>query len=205
MNLHDVRRQLRDNLETVRARIAAAARRAGRLPDEIRLVVVTKYVGESVIRELLALGVRDLGENRVQQLVKRVELLGAAAAGLHESSPQSAAPRWHMIGHLQRNKVRKLLPHVRIIHSLDSTRLAQEVQQRAADHGVLVDALIEVNVSGEASKQGISPSDAPRLAQFVRGCDHLRLRGLMTMAPLSDSPEAARRPVAALRDLLAQL
>ena len=115
--------RLRRNLAGVRAGIAEACRRSGRDSADVRLVAVTKYSDSDTIRALLAEGVRDLGENRVQQLVSRAEALGAAELGLLAPDADAGAlPRWHMIGHLQRNKVKTLLKHTRILHSLDSVR-----------------------------------------------------------------------------------
>ena len=139
--------RLRGNLAVVRARIAAAAGRAGRTPDEVRLVAVTKYVGTDVIRALVALGVPDIGESRVQQLVERAQVCGPPVTDWPGDAPDPAAgPRWHMIGHLQRNKVKPLLGAARIVHSLDSERLAEALAQQAAAAGICVDVLIEVNV-----------------------------------------------------------
>lgn len=195
--------RLRESVRRVRERLAAACARAGRPADAARLVAVTKYVPEAVVAQLLACGVRDLGENQVQQLAARAERLGSAARGLDDEGP--GTPRWHMIGHLQRNKVRALLPVCRIVHSVDSERLLEELRRRAETLDATVDVLLEVNVAGEASKQGIAPAAAPRLAEAAGRCGRLRVRGLMTMAPLNPDPEAARPHFAALRGLLEAL
>ncbi len=198
--------RLRENLAGVRARIVAAAGRAGRSPDEVRLVAVTKYVGPDVIRALVALGVPDIGESRVQQLVERARVCGPAVTGWPGDAPDPASvPRWHMIGHLQRNKVKPLLGAARIVHSLDSERLAEALEQQAAAAGLGVDVLIEVNVPGEATKTGIAADVVAPLAECVGRCPHLRLRGLMTMAPYDPNPEASRPHFARLRALLADL
>jgi pyridoxal phosphate enzyme (YggS family) len=160
-------------------------------------VAVTKSVDLAVIRVLLELGITNLGENRVQQLVQRA----AELATLPGVSP----PRWHMIGHLQRNKVKALLAHSQVIHSVDSSRLAQEIQRHAAVAGLTVEVLVEVNVSGEASKEGIAPAEAESLAREINGLSNLDLRGLMTMAPADLDADAARPHFAALRRLLFEL
>jgi len=198
--------RLRENLERVRERIAAACQRAGRRPDEVRLVAVTKYADLDTVRALLAAGVRELGENRVQQLAARATALGAADAGLWDALPaDEPRPRWHMIGHLQRNKVKLLLGYSRIVHSLDSVRLTEELEKQAARAGLGVDAFLEFNLAGEASKSGAAPVDAERLAEAVAACPHLRLHGLMTMPPFDPDPEAARPYFVQLRELLERL
>lgn len=198
-------RRLEQNLGRVRAEIGRACERAGRDPASVRLVAVTKSVGVEVIRELLALGLHDLGESQVQQLARRAAELGC------DLSPPSArgdsvAPRWHMIGHLQRNKVRTLLPVCRVIHSVDSVRLAEEIATRAAalTPPVAVEALIEVNVAGEQSKSGLATVDAAGAIGVITRLPQIRIRGLMTMAPLSDDPQAARPHFVALRRLSEQ-
>lgn len=198
---------LEDNLARLRDNVAAACDKSGRQVTDVRLVAVTKYADLDTIRALLTCDVLDLGENRVQQLAERIETFGARPAGLDDDAEPHpwSHPRWHMIGHLQRNKVRKLIPHVRILHSLDSTRLADEAQLRAAEAACAIDCLLEVNVSGEASKQGVTPTDLPALVEHVAGLSHLRLRGLMTMAPADPDPEAARPHFARLRALLEAL
>lgn len=184
----------------VRERIAAACQRAGRSPAEVKLVAVTKYVDADLIRLLLSLGCVDLGENRVQQLGDRASRVGGSPIGL-DAAPQAGAPRWHMIGHLQRNKVKPLLRCCTIVHSLDSTRLAEELNARAAESGISVDVLIEVNVAGEAAKSGASVDDALSIARLASRLSALRVRGLMTMAPLDTDAETARPVFRGLREL----
>ncbi len=200
--------RLRMGVERVRGRIADACRRAGRGTDSVRLVAVTKYVPEEIVAELVSLGVRDIGESRVQQLAARAERLGAARDGL-AGNPDlgdsgvgaAGVPNWHLIGHLQRNKVKALLPHCRIVHSLDSIRLAEELNNRAEAAGLEVDVLMEINVSREASKTGAAADEAFALAESASKLPRLRLRGLMTMAPPADDPDDVRPFFAGLRQL----
>ncbi|HUU94244.1 MAG TPA: YggS family pyridoxal phosphate-dependent enzyme [Phycisphaerae bacterium] len=217
MERSDAIRRLRDNLERVRETIADACRRAGRDPAAVRLVAVTKYVDLDMIGALLDVGVHELGENRVQQLVQRAERVGATMAELFGPEPErsgpgdrppdasAAVPRWHMIGHLQRNKVKTLLGHTRIIHSLDSPRLAREIQKVAEARDLMVDTFVEVNVAEEESKYGVALPEVEAVAEAVGACDRIRLRGLMTMAPFDPDPEAARPHFARLRELLERL
>lgn len=210
MLIHD---RLRENLAIVRGRIADAARKAGAAAESVRLVAVTKYVSRETVQALLALGVVDLGENRVQQLRDRAAALGAGLERLNvpergpaaSDSQQSPAPNWHMIGHLQRNKVKMVLPCSRILHSLDSVRLAEQLEQQAASLDATVDVLVELNVAGEERKSGAPPEDARRIAAAVADCAHLALRGLMTMAPYDPDPESARPYFARLRELRDEL
>lgn len=197
---------LEANLQKVQARIAAACARAGRSPADVRLVAVTKYVGVEIIRALHSLGAIEMGENRVQQLAARAEALAQGdpadgASGSRGGGPAIGPIRWHMIGHLQRNKVRLALRWSRFIHSVDSTRLADEISKQAAALEIpAVDVLIEVNVSGEASKEGVAAAEVEALARHVCGLPHVQLRGLMTMAPHANNPEDARPCFRKLRE-----
>jgi pyridoxal phosphate enzyme (YggS family) len=198
--------RLRRNLADLRAGIAAACQRVGRDPADVRLVAVTKYVDLDTIRALLDAGVGDLGENRVQQLTDRARALGSSDLDLLSGPPATPArPRWHMIGHLQRNKVKTLLEHARILHSLDSLRLTQEVEKQAARLERTVDAFLEVNVAGESAKSGAAVAQAAALAEAATRCRNIRVHGLMTMAPFDPDPEAARPHFARLRELLETL
>ncbi|HEY4486057.1 MAG TPA: YggS family pyridoxal phosphate-dependent enzyme [Nitrospiria bacterium] len=168
-----------ENLVRIRERMADAARRAGRDPDRISLVAVTKGVPVEKVREAVLSGAGVLGENRVQ------EALGKMAA-------VDGAVRWHLIGHLQHNKVRHAVGRFDLIHSLDRSDLAREMDARAARADVRQRVLIQVNVSGEGSKHGVSPDGLEALARETAGLPHLALEGLMTIPPLADDPEASR-------------
>jgi PLP dependent protein len=178
---------LQRNLAAVEERLAAACRRAGRARSEVTLVAVTKTVPAEVAGWLPALGVHDLGENRPQALSRMAGLLPSTI-------------RWHMIGHVQRNKVERLLPLIHCIHSVDSVRLLQAIDQEAGKQGRIVPVLLEVNASGEGNKQGFQPAEVPALAPTAGALRNVEIKGLMTMAALQD-PEACRPTFAHLRDL----
>lgn len=180
---------IRANLARIQQRIAGAARRAGRDPAEVELVAVTKNRSLEQIRAVLACGDFVLGENRVQEALGKIPQL-----------PPDV--RWHLIGHLQRNKAKQAAANFALIHSLDSRRLAEALQRAADAQDRTVEALIEVNVSGEESKFGLAPGEVePLLAAVARSFDRLRVRGLMTMAPFVDDPETVRPCFRALRQL----
>ncbi|MDX1683297.1 MAG: YggS family pyridoxal phosphate-dependent enzyme [Phycisphaeraceae bacterium] len=183
--------ELRDNYEQVKERIADAASRSGRDPSSVMLVAVTKYASDKQVRELLGLGHRDLGENRVKQLSERVKEMSV-------DTPDEPI-RWHMVGHLQRNKVKSLLGKVRLIHSVDTLKLAEQIH-RDAD-GEPVDVLVQVNPSGEASKSGLMPPAVPHVIEQMHTLGNLRIRGLMTMAPHAADPEMTRPVFAQTSDL----
>lgn len=186
--------ELRRNLAAVRERIAAAAERAGRDPDQVRLVAVTKGHPPADLEVILAAGVAEFGENRVQELAAKAEAL----------SGTTPAPRWHMIGHLQRNKVKALLRWCRIIHSVDRLSLGEDISLRA-EGGPPVEVLVEVNVAGEATKSGVAPEDAEGLVRRLAELPGLKVAGLMTMAPRSPEPEQSRPVFQALRRLAERL
>ena len=176
------------NLREVRDRIAAAAARSGRAAGAVRLVAVTKTVPVEMIGVLTGAGQRDIGENRPQQIRDRAAAL---------ADPSIA---WHLIGQLQRNKVKYVVPLAAMIHSVDSLALAEEISKRAQAQGARAACLLEIN-SGEESKSGIGPAEALRLAPAVAALPGIHLAGLMTMAPLAADPAAVRPVFAALRDL----
>lgn len=182
--------RIRSNLREVRERMAAAAARSGRPAEAVRLVAVTKTVGVDTIRALVEAGQRDLGENRPQQLRDRA----AALAG--------ADVAWHLIGHLQRNKVKYVVPTAALIHSVDSAALAEAVSRRAEQEGRRARCLLEVNVSGEAAKSGVRPEAAAALATAAAALGGVEVAGLMTMAPLVEDAEATRPVFAGLRETL---
>jgi pyridoxal phosphate enzyme (YggS family) len=174
-------------LGRVRARLAAAERAAGRAPGSVRLVAVSKKMTVDDVRAALAAGQLDLGESYGQEL--RDKLLALP----HEP----VTPRWHFIGPLQANKVKYVAGHVELIHSVDSVELLEALERR----GAVQACLVQVNVSGEAQKRGVTPADLPGLLDRFATLTHARCEGLMTVPPLSEDPEAARPHFAALRAL----
>ncbi len=187
-----------ENLARIREAIDAACRRAGRAPHEVRLVGVTKSARLEWIEALVSLGVRDLGESRPQQLLER-------AAALESEQGTGEPIRWHLIGHLQRNKVRKVLPLAACLHSVDSLALAARIDSLSAELGLRPQLLLEVNVSGEGSKDGFSPEQLRADWETLRSLAHVDLAGLMTMAQLADDPEAARPTFRRLREFRDEL
>jgi PLP dependent protein len=184
------RPEIADRLARVRERIAAAAERSGRRADDVRLVVVTKEVPVEQIRVAVEAGAADLGENRVQELLPKMD----------ELSWLAAAPRWHFVGTLQKNKVRAIAGRVALIHSVDSIALGRAVAARAAAAEATQEVLLEINASGEASKHGLAPHDAEEALESLAGEPGLRIRGLMTIAP-QGSLALARSAFETLRDL----
>ena len=184
---------LATRLADVRAQIAQACERAGRDPAEITVVGVSKTQPAATVREAIAAGLLDLGENRAQDLLAQTE--AATAAGL--------LPRWHFIGHLQRNKVQEVLPHLFALHSLDSVRLIEEIGRRRESLGAVgrLPCYLEVNVGGEEQKSGIAPSDLPALLASASASPAIAVEGLMTVAPQVTDPEHARPIFRELREL----
>ena len=177
-----------DNLARVHERIDAACRRAGRSPDEVTLVGVSKGFPAAAVAEACAAGLRDVGENRVQEAAPKIETLAA----------QGVRPRWHLIGHLQSNKAQTAVGLFAIIHSIDSLRIAEAISRRAPG---LLPLLLEVNVSQEASKYGFPMDEVVPALPAIRPFPNLDVRGLMTVAPLPGDPEAVRPVFRALREL----
>jgi pyridoxal phosphate enzyme (YggS family) len=185
----DLPARIADNLREVRQRIAQAAARAGRQAEEITLVGVTKYVDATTAQALVDAGHFDLGESRPQELWSK-------AAALPD--PRI---RWHVIGHLQRNKARRTLPHVALLHSLDSLTLAEGLSAEAQAIARRVPVLLEIKIAADATKHGIAASDARSALHAIAALPGLQVQGLMCMASLEGGPDAARRDFAALRTL----
>jgi pyridoxal phosphate enzyme (YggS family) len=183
---------MQERIEHVRARIAAAAARSGRTPDEVQVIAVTKYVSLETTREALDLGLTHIGENRWQDVRPKWE-------ALHERGT------WHFIGHLQTNKVKEVVGKFAYVHSLDRLPLAKEIEKKAAALGIVQNCFIQVNVSGEESKYGLPPEELPSFAAQLRAMPHIRVVGLMTMAPLAAEAEATRPVFRGLRELRDEL
>ncbi len=180
---------LQRNVSRVKDRIAAAARRAQRAPDSVRLIAVTKYVAADIARKLVEMGIRDLGESRPQVLWDK-------GTWLHDLDVQ-----WHMIGHLQRNKARRTLTFSPVIHSIDSLRLAQTINDIAGEWGRTVRGLAEVNVSNEANKHGFAIDETLDAVGQMLELPNLELVGLMGMASLTGTPDDNRLEFRRLREL----
>ena len=184
--------QIAANLGIIRGQIAAAAEKSGRHPSDIRLVAVCKTHPAGAVAAAVAAGQRVFGESRVQEAREKIP---ACPPGLD----------WHFIGHLQKNKVRQALPLFSFFHSIDSPALAQAIDRIAGETGKPVEGLLEVNISGEETKHGFTPDELRKEFAALAKLPHLRIRGLMTMAPYSDNPEDARPVFRALRELRDEL
>lgn len=173
--------------EELELRITEACRRTGRPREDVTLIAVTKTLPPDVVNAAIAAGIADIGENRVQEYLGKRGML--------------APHRFHMIGHLQRNKVRQIVGMCTLIHSVDAADLADEIDRRSAGIGQVTPVLVEVNTSGEASKHGVEPDDAAALVAHIAGCAHLELRGFMTVAAFLDDLDAVRPMFRMLRGL----
>jgi len=181
-----------ENILSVKKRIENAARRSGRSPDEVTLVAVTKNQPVSAVREVIEAGVYDIGENRVQEILPKYEAI-------------TNNVNWHFIGHLQRNKVRYIIPFIYLIQSVDSIALAKEINKRAYANDKVQDILLEVNVSGEASKHGFAPREVVAAADELIKLKNVHVKGLMMMAPFLVDTEALRPYFAKLKELFDNL
>ncbi len=179
---------IKDNVKRVLENIGEAAIKSGRKPEDITLVAVTKTVTASQAQEVLDTGVLTLGENRVQSLLDKYEIL-------------KDKPIWHLIGHLQTNKVKYIADKVSLIHSVESLKLAEEIDKKFKDAGRVAEILVQVNVSGEESKFGIAPCDSFTLMEEISKLKNVKVRGLMTMAPLWATPDECRKYFSDLREL----
>lgn len=180
--------EIKENLDRVRKNMEAACAACGRGTDEVKLIAVSKTKPVSALEEAYAYGCRDFGENKVQELADK-----------YETMPKDI--RWHMIGHLQRNKVKYLVDKVFLIHSVDSLRLAQEIEKEAAKRKIIVNILVEVNVAGEESKFGTTSEEVVSLVEQIAKLPHIRVKGLMTIAPYVETAEENRRYFAKLKQI----
>ena len=170
---------IKKNIEEVRAKISEAAAAAGRDGDDVILVAVSKTRDPEEINTAIDAGITDIGENKVQEIMDKFDAIKPV--------------RWHMIGHLQTNKVKYIIDKVDLIHSVDSLKLAKEIEKRAAQHDKVMDILVQVNAAEEESKFGIGAEETDQLIQAIcEQCPHIRIKGLMCIAPLTDDVEEAR-------------
>lgn len=169
-----------ENLKTIRERVDAACERAGRRPEEVALIAVSKTKPLSMLQEAYEAGARDFGENKVQEILEK-----------YPEMPEDA--RFHMIGHLQTNKAKQVVGKAVLIHSVDSLHLAEKIEQEAAKRDLTADILLEVNVAREESKFGLMLEEVIPLLEEVKNLPHVRVRGLMTIAPNVENPEENRK------------
>ena len=170
---------LKENLANVEKNIEQACKNAGRSRDEVTLIAVSKTKPVEMLQEIYDENIRDFGENKVQELCSKMDQLPSDI-------------RWHMIGHLQRNKVKYIVGKVELIHSVDTYRLAEEINIQAKKQNVIVPILVEVNIAHEESKFGISAEDAILLVEEISKLENIRIKGLMTIAPYVENPEDNR-------------
>jgi hypothetical protein len=182
-------------LGEIRGRIAECARRAGRTPEEITLIAVSKTHPAEMVTRALAAGVADFGENRVQEAEEKIEAVGADAGG-------ALRPRWHLIGHLQKNKTRRAVKLFDVIHTVDSAELIERLERMCGEEGrAELPVLLQVDLAGEESKTGAPPDALPELIAQAATCRHLRLAGLMTLPPFYEETERVRPFFRRLREL----
>lgn len=179
---------LKENLTEVQSRVEQACKRAGRDVTEVTLIAVSKTKPITDLQEIYNAGVRDFGENKVQEMCDKME-----------NMPKDI--KWHMIGHLQRNKVKYIVGNVALIHSVDSYRLAEEINIQAKKKGIVVPILVEVNIADETTKFGVSKEDAMELVRQIASLDALSIKGLMTIAPYVVDPEENRAYFRKIKEL----
>lgn len=179
---------LKENLKIVEEKIQAACEKAGRKREEVTLIAVSKTKPIEMLEEVYNEGIREFGENKVQELCEKID-----------NMPKDI--KWHMIGHLQRNKVKYIVGKTELIHSVDSYRLAEEINIQAKKKQVIVPILVEVNIAGEESKFGISKEDAVKLVEEIAQLENVRIKGLMTIAPYVENGEENRLYFRKIKDL----
>ncbi|TQQ84453.1 YggS family pyridoxal phosphate-dependent enzyme [Peptacetobacter hominis] len=180
---------IKENLYEINKRIKASAEKAGRNYNDIKLIAVTKTVDTDRVEEAIEAGIESAGENKPQELSRKYEILGDAV-------------KWHQIGTLQKNKVKYIIDKACMIHSIESISLAEEINKRAQSKDIKMDCLVQVNISGEESKHGVSPEEAMSIIKYIsENCQYVKIKGLMTMAPFDASEDEIRRVFRGLKEL----
>lgn len=183
--------QIADNISDIRQEITKTCMKLGKQTEEIHLIAVTKTIEPERINEAIACGITDIGENKVQEVMDKYGLV----------SPVN----WHMIGHLQTNKVKYIIDKVKLIHSLDRISLAEEIQKRAERINRSIDVLIQVNIGQEETKSGIEPESVHDFIEALQTFSHIRVKGLMTVAPYEENPEKVRIYFKAMREIFEKI
>ena len=182
---------IKKNLEKINEKIKKAALKANRSPEDIKLVAVTKTATVEQIKEAISAGVKTIGENKVQEAKGKYQVLSADIADIE----------WHLVGHLQTNKVKYAIEVFDLIHSVDSIKLAEEIDKRSLQFGIMTNILVEVNVSGEETKYGIKPEEVEPFLKEISEFSRIKVRGLMTIAPIAEDKEEVRPYFRKLREL----
>ncbi|MEA5084227.1 MAG: YggS family pyridoxal phosphate-dependent enzyme [Lachnospiraceae bacterium] len=183
---------IKENIELINKKIETAAVKSGRTRDDITFIVVSKTIDVPRIKEAVETGENNLGENKVQEIMDKYEPMGEGI-------------KWHLIGHLQTNKVKYIIDKVDLIHSVDSVKLAEEISKRAEQHGLTAKILLEINIANEESKFGISPSDAEEFALEISKLSNIVIKGLMTVAPFVENAEENRVYFKQMKQLLVDI
>ena len=183
---------IKENIENINAKIEAACQRSGRKREEVLFLVVSKTIDVPRIKEAVACGMTSLGENKVQEIMDKYEPMGEGI-------------KWHLIGHLQTNKVKYIIDKVELIHSVESIKLAEEISKRAVAKGVTANILLEVNVAGEESKFGIKPEECEQMVREISVMPNIVIKGLMTVAPAVENEEENRKYFRQMKQLLVDI
>lgn len=183
---------IKENIESINAKIEAACQRSGRKREDVLFLVVSKTVDVPRIKEAVACGMTSLGENKVQEIMDKYEPMGDGV-------------KWHLIGHLQTNKVKYIIDKVVLIHSVDSVKLAEEISKRAVAKGVKANILLEINIAAEESKFGIKPEDCEQMVREISVLPNITIKGLMTVAPAVENPEENRKYFRQMKQLLVDI
>ena len=197
--------RIAENLANVKQRIAETARKSGRSPESIQLVVVTKEASVTDIEIVLNAGATIIAENRIQEAQQKFNQVNSLSLNLLNAHESGRTLAWHLIGHLQRNKVKPALSMFSLIHSVDSLRLVEEISKRSIEQETVTDILLQVNTTGEKSKYGLNAKEVPNVIEKSINYDNVRVRGLMTMGKFTTNPEENRPAFEALRTLAENL
>ncbi|QZY57141.1 YggS family pyridoxal phosphate-dependent enzyme [Crassaminicella profunda] len=179
------------NIKDLREEIHEICSKIGRNPEEIQLIAVTKTVDHERINEAIHTGVEDIGENKVQEIMEKYNVVSSV--------------NWHMIGHLQTNKVKYIIDKVKLIHSVDRISLAEEINKRAKQHNKIMDVLVQVNVANEETKFGLANSEVFDFFEKIQPLEHIRVKGLMTIAPYEENPEDVRKYFKMLKEIFEEI
>ena len=184
--------EIQQNIIDIEQRITAAAQKSGRKREDILLLAVSKTIDVPRIKQAVDCGLKELGENRVQEILEKYDTMGKDVC-------------WHLIGHLQTNKVKYIINKVKMIHSVESIKLAEEIDKRAKQSNVIMDILVEVNIADQQSKFGVTPKETLSFIKNIAFLDNIRIKGLMTVAPFVDNPEENRDCFRRMRQLLVDI